>query len=168
MDNSFANFGKDWWQRDRSIGTCLFVFFWDGRHFSGFTDCRKSASAKSGAYDRGNCRKDWRRAIFDDTNWDFIVPGALWEGIYIIISSTCLHSVVRKVNCSAKGYCFGNWVSASLLEGWKCYFRDPIFQNLPGEHSPGPPSSSRLRRSWLRLNYLFSLFNSVLPISVDK
>ena len=26
-----------------------------------------------------------------------------------------------------------------LSEGWKCYFRDPVFQNLPGEHAPGPP-----------------------------
>ena len=36
-----------------------------------------------------------------------------------------------------------------LSEGWKCYFRDPVFQNLPGKHAPGPPSSWRLRRSWL-------------------
>ena len=26
-----------------------------------------------------------------------------------------------------------------LSEGWKCYCRDPIVQNLPGEHAPGPP-----------------------------
>ena len=24
-----------------------------------------------------------------------------------------------------------------LSEGWKCYFRDPIFQNLPREHASG-------------------------------
>lgn len=27
-------------------------------------------------------------------------------------------------------------------EGWKCYFRDPIFQNPPGEQAPGPPNKS--------------------------
>ena len=26
-----------------------------------------------------------------------------------------------------------------LSEGWECYFRDPIVQNLPREHAPGPP-----------------------------
>ena len=26
-----------------------------------------------------------------------------------------------------------------LSEGLKCYFRDPIFQNLPRVHAPGPP-----------------------------
>ena len=26
-----------------------------------------------------------------------------------------------------------------LSEGLKCYFRDPIFQNLPRVHVPGPP-----------------------------
>ena len=26
-----------------------------------------------------------------------------------------------------------------LSEGWECYFRDPIVQNLSGEHAPGPP-----------------------------
>ena len=26
-----------------------------------------------------------------------------------------------------------------LSEGWKCYCRDPIVPNLPGEHAPGPP-----------------------------
>ena len=26
-----------------------------------------------------------------------------------------------------------------LSKGWKCYFRDPIIQNLPGEHAPRPP-----------------------------
>jgi len=39
-------------------------------------------------------------------------PGALLEGIDII-SSTCLHSVVQKVNCSDKGYCFGTKLSSS-------------------------------------------------------
>ena len=37
-----------------------------------------------------------------------------------------------------------------LSEGWKCYFRDPIFQNLPGEHAPGPPLAARAlgTRDW--------------------
>lgn len=39
--------------------------------------------------------------------------GALMEGIDIIISSKCLHSVLRKVNCSDKGYCFGTKLSSS-------------------------------------------------------
>ena len=29
-----------------------------------------------------------------------------------------------------------------LSEGWKYYSKDPIFQNLPVEHAPGPPNSS--------------------------
>ena len=28
-----------------------------------------------------------------------------------------------------------------LSKGWKCYFRDPIFQNLPEEHAHGLPNS---------------------------
>lgn len=40
-------------------------------------------------------------------------PGALLEGIHIIISSTCFHSVVRKVNCSDEGYCFGTKLFSS-------------------------------------------------------
>ena len=35
-----------------------------------------------------------------------------------------------------------------LSEGWKCYFRDPTFQNLTGEHAPGPPPLAA-RASWL-------------------
>ena len=27
-----------------------------------------------------------------------------------------------------------------LSKGWKCYFRDPIFQNLPEEHAHGLPN----------------------------
>ena len=34
----------------------------------------------------------------------------------------------------------GIWCQVKFnWEGWKCYFRDHIFQNLPGEHTPGPP-----------------------------
>ena len=40
-------------------------------------------------------------------------PGALLEDIDIIISSTCLHSVVQKVHCSDKGYCFRTKLSSS-------------------------------------------------------
>ena len=30
-----------------------------------------------------------------------------------------------------------------LSEGWKCYLRDPIVQNLIREHAPGPPLAAR-------------------------
>ena len=44
-----------------------------------------------------------------------------------------------------------------LSEGWKCYFRDPIFQNLPGEHAPGPPLAARAlgTRNWPPINLTF-------------
>ena len=44
-----------------------------------------------------------------------------------------------------------------LSEGWKCYFRDPIFQNLPGEHAPGPPLAARAlgTRDWPPINLTF-------------
>ena len=36
-----------------------------------------------------------------------------------------------------------------LSEGWKCYFSETVFQNLPGSTPPYPSSSSHLRRSRL-------------------
>ena len=30
-----------------------------------------------------------------------------------------------------------------LSEGCKCYFRDTLFQNLPGEHATGPPLATQ-------------------------
>lgn len=30
-------------------------------------------------------------------------------------------------------------LNLTAWEGWKCYFRDNIFQNLAGEYTPGPP-----------------------------
>ena len=47
---------------------------------------------------------------------------------------------------STKKHCW----KLMLSEGWKCYFRDPVFQNLPGKHASGPPLAVRAfgERDW--------------------
>lgn len=43
-------------------------------------------------------------------------------------------------------------LNLTAWEGWKCYFRDNIFQNLPGEYTPGPPLEARARAWTVSLN----------------
>ena len=51
---------------------------------------------------------------------------------------------IKRENCLFMASKVRNCWKLMLSEGWKCYFRDPTFQNLTGEHDPGPRSSSRL------------------------
>jgi len=54
----------------------------------------------------------------------------------------------------------------------KCILRDPNFQNVPGEHAPGPPLEARtlwrsLKTPWASFKYLSAYFSNSAIYSIS-
>ena len=71
--------------------------------------------------------------------------------IILLDSFSLINTLVSQILFSYCDFCdvFQRFKSVKncwklLLEGWKCYFRDPIIENLPGEHSPENPLEARV------------------------
>ena len=85
-------------------------------------------------------------------------PKQLWQARWIWSAAT-LFTLLFGSMCSFRFdkasklfiYSFNkeNLPEINALRRLERYFRDHIVQNLPGEHAPGPRSSSCLRRLWL-------------------